>query len=58
MLQLVSERVLPISAHFGLTTLEFKYVFYQLQVTSEDPYIRWDGLSLLEGEDEDPPPSH
>ena len=32
------------SAHFSLTTLEFKYVFSELQIASQDSHIRWDGL--------------
>ena len=34
-------------------TLEFKYVFSELQVSSQDSHIRWGGLPLLEGEDDD-----
>ena len=51
-------KVLLDFAHFGLTTLEFKYVFSELQVASQDSHVQWDGLSLLEGEDEDPSSSY
>ena len=39
-------------------TLEFKYVFSELQIASQDSHIQWDGLPLLEGEDEDPSPCY